>query len=323
MVKRKGLDHMYEQVFETIPVGLFLVDKEHAIYAWNKWMVKNTNIEAKEAVGQQLESLYPEMVSPRLGWALEQVLNYGYPQVLSNILNKFVIPIPLEKRAYQDLAMMQQNVEILPVSYDKKNMALVVIQDVSAKTHLENTLMSMANKFEKSSLIDALTGIPNRRCLWRELEKELITAHREKYNVVCCIYDIDYFKKVNDEYGHAAGDEVLISFAKLATAVLGTNDSIFRYGGEEFITISTHLPIKEASRLPNRLRKNLEAMSNHGTVNKVVTCSGGVAYWRPSDPPITSEMLIEQADKELYKAKESGRNCIVMDGVIQTPVKLK
>lgn len=311
--KQESLSAMYEQVFDAIPVGLFLIDESHAIYAWNKWMAKNTRIEAEHAVGKQLEYLYPETLSPRLGWALDQVLSYGYPQVLSNILNKFIIPMPLEKRVYQDLNMMQQNVEILPINYDKKNMALVVIQDVSAKTHLENTLMSMANKFEKSSLIDALTGVPNRRCLWRDLEKELSKARREKYNVVCCMYDIDFFKRVNDQYGHNAGDEVLISFAKLATSMLGKNDTFFRYGGEEFITISTHLNLQDATKLPNRLRENLEAMKVHGSVNTTITCSGGVSFWEPSHPSITSEELIERADMNLYKAKASGRNCIVMN----------
>ena len=316
--KQKGVNKIiYEQVFDAIPVGLFLVDKHHFIYAWNKWMAKNTNIPEDKAIGQKLEHLYPDKVSPRLLGALELVIQYGYPQVLSNILNKFIIPVPLERRAYRDLTMMQQNVEILPVKSGEESMALVVIQDVSAKTHLENTLMLMASKFEKSSLIDMLTGISNRRSLWRNLERELQMASSEKYNIICCIYDLDFFKKINDEFGHSAGDEVLVSFANLTKPMLGPHDYFFRYGGEEFITISTRIDIKDATKLPNQLRQSLEAITAHGSVNRSITCSGGISYWQPSDPPIKPEELIEQADMELYKAKEMGRNCIVMDDVIQ------
>lgn len=125
-----------------------------------------------------------------------------------------------------------------------------------------------------------------------------------------------FLKKINDEFGHNAGDEVLISFANLTKTILGVNDSSFRYGSEEFITISTRISIEEATRLPNRLRKNLEEKASHGSVQKIITCSGGVSYWQPSDSSITPEKLIKKADTELYKAKSFGRNCIVMNGAV-------
>ena len=309
---------LFEQIFDAIPIGLFLIDKNHCIQAWNPWMSKNTNIEAQLAIGQKFESLYPDNISLRFTSALEQVLTYGHPQILSDILNKFIIPIPLDKKAYLDLGMMQQRVEILPVNYGEQNMALVIIQDVSAKTHLKNTLMSMASKFEKSSLIDTLTGLYNRRFLWKHLDSELKGAITEGYNVICCLYDLDYFKKINDEFGHIAGDETLISFAKHAQGYLQHNDLLFRYGGEEFISISTRVDINDAIVLPNRIRVNLESLTSHGTVNKTITCSVGVACWQPSDPIITAEKLVDKADISLYKAKKMGRNCIVIDGSVVT-----
>lgn len=310
---RKGL---YEQVFDVLPLGLFLIAQDRSIYAWNSWMVVNTTIAANTAIGQPITSLYPDYVNPRFTWALDAALNQGHPQLLSTILNKFVIPISLDKHAYPNLDMMQQNAEILPFYYDDQCMALVVIQDVTDKTHLKNTLMSMALRFENSSFIDSLTDLYNRRFLWEYLNSELESAKRDSYSIVCCLFDLDYFKKINDEFGHSAGDEVLISFAQLAKSVTRPSDHLIRYGGEEFLAIFTKIKIDDAVKLANRLRTKLEATRSHGSVNKTITCSGGISYWRPSDPLISAEKLVDQADRELYKAKKKGRNCIIVNNPV-------
>ncbi|MCE3046424.1 sensor domain-containing diguanylate cyclase [Legionella sp. 16cNR16C] len=317
MISENANRLLFREIFDAIPIGLILFGQDRRIHAWNQWMERKTNIDSEKAIGQTLESFYEDQISVRFNWALDQVLNYEHPQVLSNILNKFIIPIPLNEEAYLDLDMMQQNVEILPIHQEEEQMALVVIQDVSAKAHLNATLMSMASKFEKNSLIDLLTGCYNRRFLWKHLANELASAQREKYNVICCIYDIDHFKSINDRFGHHGGDEVLQSFANIVRSELRANDSFFRYGGEEFITLSTHVSIDDAALLPNRVRSRLADTLTHGSVKNVVTCSGGISYWQPDNPAISPEKLVKLADIQLYQAKESGRNCVVMNNAIQ------
>lgn len=313
-VKNKDAAELYQQIFDAIPIGLILINQNKHICAWNAWMASSTAISAEKALGQTIESLFPTATNQRFNWALEQTLSYGHPQVLSTILNQFVIPIPLNKFAYPDLEMMQQSVQILSVCYLDTLMALVVIQDVSSKTHLQNTLLSMAVKFENSSFVDVLTGLYNRRFLWKYLDNELQNAIRENYSIACCLFDLDYFKRINDEFGHSAGDNVLISFAKLVTANIRPTDYLFRYGGEEFVVIYSQISLKEAVSLSNRLRKKLEAMTVHGATHEKITCSGGIAYWQPGDKPISAEKLVDKADMELYRAKKMGRNCIVIDG---------
>ncbi len=102
-----------------------------------------------------------------------------------HVLNKFVIPIPVSNPAYSDLQMMQQDIEILPVELGDKKMVLVVIEDKTAKVHLQNTLMTMAAKFEKNNVMDMLTELFNRRYLWLHLEIKLAEARRESSNVIC------------------------------------------------------------------------------------------------------------------------------------------
>src|SRR3990167_351857 len=298
-MSRDERSDLYEHIFHSIPMGLFLVDQNRAIYAWNMWMVAYTKITAEHAIGRTLQALYTESISPRFETALEDVLQHGYPQILSGVLNQFIIPIPLNKHAYSELSMMQQNVEILSVHHHDQNMALVVIQDISDKVHLKNTLISMAAKFEKSSLIDALTNMYNRRFLWKYLKNTLQSAQREGYSVICGVFDLDYFKKINDMLGHHAGDEVLISFSHLARSQLRAGDYLFRYGGDEFVVICVRISIKQAVVSAERLRKKLEIIASHGSVKIKVTCSAGFACWQPTDPPLSAEKLVEQADRAL------------------------
>lgn len=303
---------MYQQIFDVLPIGLFLIDENHQVFSWNAWMSINTGITRESAIGQSIKTLFPEQINPRFDWALDAVLQHGHPQWLSSILNQFLIPISIAKKSYSNLNMMQQNIEIVPFYFNEKNMALVIVQDVSEKIYLKNILMSMAKRFEEYSIIDALTGLYNRRFLWKYLDNELKTAEREGYRVFCCIYDLDYFKKINDEFGHSAGDEVLVSFVRLVVANIRPPDFFIRYGGEEFIALFTRITVDGAVKLANRIRTLLEKKPSHGSVNKKITCSGGLAYWQPTDSPISAEELVNQADLELYKAKNKGRNCIVV-----------
>lgn len=297
----------YIRIFDALPLGLLIIDQTHTIRAWNQWMVKHTEISAKEALGQSFFTLYENQAHLRLKTALDQVLHYGYPQILSSTLNKYIIPIPLKQQSYLYLGMMQQKTEIIPIRFDQQTMALVVIQDVSDKVHLKNTLLSMAVKFEKNSLLDMLTGVYNRRFLWKYLEGELETAYREQYNVICVMIDLDHFKKINDRYGHNVGDELLISFAELAKANIRPNDYLFRYGGEEFLIIHTRISLKKAKEITERLRKKLEKQP----LRKFnMTCSGGIACWQPGQNELSAEKLINQADRLMYQAKRAGRNQI-------------
>ncbi len=155
--------------------------------------------------------------------------------------------------------------------------------------------------------IDALTGIPNRGLIFQMLEKEHSRGLRKQVVHSIAIIDIDFFKKVNDEYGHLAGDRVLKRIAQLFTNSLREYDSIGRYGGEEFLFCMPDTSIKHAAFIMERLRKAIQALSI--TINDIVTlnitCSIGLSEW---DPKLSLLGVISQADSALYSAKNSGRN---------------
>ena len=132
-----------------------------------------------------------------------------------------------------------------------------------------------------------------------------------KLNVSLIIVDIDFFKKVNDTYGHAAGDEVLRTVAGIIKQALRESDIPSRYGGEEFAVLLPFTHIEEAKIVGERLRKAVESapipinQDNENAMNINVTISMGLAEFNGTE---TGEALFERADKALYEAKENGRN---------------
>jgi diguanylate cyclase (GGDEF)-like protein len=303
---------LYEQIFKLLPLGMLLVDAEGVICEWSHHLVVLTKIERKDALGKRLEMLFPNIKTKRFDFAVEQVVAYQHPQVLSQILNNYLIPIPLvQEFAMDGIDYMQQSVSIYPVTYHQKNYAFVVITDVTETVYQRHMLLRVAKRFEEESVHDELTGLYNRRFLWEYLASELPKAARQNYVVVCTLYDLDGFKLVNDELGHEAGDHVLSSFSDVLKKTLRAGDKVFRYGGEEFITISSYKKSHDVGALANRVRCVMEKKKAHHGIQRTVTCSAGVAIARDG---LSAEKLVGCADKALYEAKERGRNRVCIYG---------
>ncbi len=162
------------------------------------------------------------------------------------------------------------------------------------------------SKVLQYATLDALTNLNNRRQFEVRLKQEIATTKRQNNPLCAMMIDIDFFKKVNDTYGHASGDAVLRTVALIIKEHLRESDIPSRYGGEEFAVLLPYTHISEAKIVGERLRKaveNTEIPIDKKTIN--VTISMGLAEF---DTKETGEELFERADKALYEAKESGRN---------------
>ena len=172
-------------------------------------------------------------------------------------------------------------------------------------------------KILKDATLDALTGLNNRHQFAIRLREETASAKRQNTPLCCIMTDIDFFKKVNDTYGHAVGDCVLKNVARTIKKELRENDIPARYGGEEFAILLPHTTLEEATLVAQRLRCaiekkkiNIEEYNIEGTKQLNVTISIGVsAYNKAQKEP---EQLYQNADKALYEAKEGGRNRVVV-----------
>src|SRR5712675_681583 len=163
-------------------------------------------------------------------------------------------------------------------------------------------------RIEELAELDELTGSFNRRCIMRMLDDEIARAHRAKTPFSVALIDLDWFKRINDAYGHPTGDEVLRTFAITIFANIRNIDKFGRYGGEEFLLILPDTPHEVAARILDRQREIIAELDwSAFSPGMSVTISAGVATLAPNEAP---DALLARADSALYAAKARGRNRI-------------
>jgi diguanylate cyclase (GGDEF)-like protein len=187
---------------------------------------------------------------------------------------------------------------------------------LATKTRLETDLSAAQKQIEVQAAklraaehdarIDPLTHIPNRRAFDKHMEGVQSLFERQEIAYSLVVLDLDNFKSVNDNFGHAAGDSVLQVAAKLLQSQLRLSDRVFRFGGEEFVLVLVATGLRQAMIVAERARKRIEASVVYYDGQELrVTASAGVAEAGRGD---SCSNLLEQADAALYSAKRAGRN---------------
>ena len=181
---------------------------------------------------------------------------------------------------------------------------MLAMADITARKRAEEMLRDQA-------LRDGLTGLYNRRHFQDRLRAEVKSAQRHGYRLSLAMCDLDYFKTVNDTYGHQTGDDVLIGFGRLLMTSIREDDLPVRYGGEEFAVLMPHIGVAEAAVALDRIRRAFQEVEFNGEDKGLfsITASFGVAEL--SETEKDGGKLVEKADQALYQAKESGRNRVV------------
>ncbi|MEA1916543.1 MAG: diguanylate cyclase [Campylobacterota bacterium] len=173
---------------------------------------------------------------------------------------------------------------------------------------VNKVLKTRATQYELMSVTDRLTGIYNRSKFEIELKSEIQRVERynvESFSVI--FFDIDHFKKINDNYGHLVGDSVLQQVVKIFEIMLRTSDIFARWGGEEFVIIMPLTSIENATLAAEKLCKHIANSFIEGA--RHITCSFGVSQFLPSD---SEQSIMIRADKAMYSAKTQGRNMVVV-----------
>lgn len=169
---------------------------------------------------------------------------------------------------------------------------------------------------ELMALTDNLTDLPNRRFAERFLDREFAAAIRGRPLTVA-IFDIDNFKDYNDKFGHAAGDQALVSFANILGEMTRKMDFSARYGGEEFLTALSSCELEGGIQFVERVRA---ALRNVEFIAGPITVSVGIASYHPEMTAPTD--LLAAADRALYAAKQDGRDCVRVAKPVESPVEL-
>ncbi len=171
----------------------------------------------------------------------------------------------------------------------------------------------------RSGFTDVLTGWHNRRYLQVRIVEELARAQRDGANLVCLMLDVDRFKRVNDTWGHSAGDAVLRELAQRIESQVRASDVAARYGGEEFVVILPNTDKPDGVRLAERIRHAISAtpITLPDGRETTITASIGISGIRPErhadDLKTMGDSLIARADVALYSAKSAGRDCVVVE----------
>ena len=220
-----------------------------------------------------------------------------YKNLWATILSKKTYKNTLINRK-KDGTLYYENITITPILNEKSEIINFVAtsQDISSKIAIENELKRLANN-------DNLTGLYNRHNADRELEKKIANFKRYREDFVLIMMDIDYFKNVNDTYGHDIGDYVLKELSNIIADEIRELDHFSRWGGEEFMLILPHIQKEQAITVAEKL---CLVVSEHPfeTISGL-TISMGLSAFKQND---TKESILKRIDEALYKAKNGGRN---------------
>lgn len=206
-----------------------------------------------------------------------------------------------------------------PVVRDEKIYILQVIKDISFNAKVSEAVANGGKPIEKFILefnseifIDSLTKVYNKRYIDRNLPLDIAKNNRECKDLSIIMTDVDYFKNINDVYGHLAGDKVLKEFSALVKkSIRKQSDWIARFGGEEFLIVLNNTDIKGACKVGDKIKKMLEKTTFEYEGNKIkVSASFGV--YQLKNKKENKDSIIAKADKALYKAKTTGKNKIVI-----------
>ncbi len=286
------------RMFEDLPIACFTIDLHGRVYEWNARAESLFGIAPHVALGQSFWELLPELGTDKARTSLQNVfLGKSFADHPWTLYSKHLL--------VSSHPLLGNKGEIVG--------ALTSVVDVTALRDAERQierqkedLVALNSQLQTLAITDGLTGVPNRRAFQEHLVSALQSAHSHAVPFVLAMVDIDHFKRLNDTYGHQAGDEVLCRVANTLTAGLRRSDFVGRYGGEEFVIILEGANVDIGLRLMERLRASIESMeSDCGQV----TASFGLTICDGTE--LDGNTLVKQADTALYEAKNSGRNCVV------------
>ena len=245
-----------------------------------------------------------------------KLIGFKKEQIIGNICHKFICLADKGKCPITDLNNKVSREEKILVNSAKKEIPILKTATttiIGGNKHIIESFVDISEmkrlqeELRTLSIKDSLTNLYNRRYFYERTEVEMGRAHRVQRPLLFIMIDLDHFKKVNDTYGHQAGDKVLVSFSKIASKYLREYDILCRFGGEEFAILCPESKLEDSIVIADRIRKGIEKNKFLYSDNEIkITVSIGITHLLKEDKTI--DKLIKRADDALYKAKETGRN---------------
>ncbi|ADN77474.1 diguanylate cyclase with PAS/PAC sensor [Ferrimonas balearica DSM 9799] len=300
--------HRLTQLLQGIEVGLVVINRDYQVQLWNGFMENHSGLSAKQVRDQSLFDLFPDLPKEWLISKLEAAFLLNSRSFTVWEQRPFVFPFRYSRPITGGNQMMCQNMTVQPLQdlRGEVSHAALILYDVSVQAADRRQLTDANEKLERLSQIDPLTGLANRRQWEQALEQEFQRCRRYQPPSCLLVVDVDHFKQVNDQHGHAVGDQVLNELGNLLARSLRKTDLVARYGGEEFVILLTETRPEQGRILAERLREAVEEMVMKVPQSLNITVSLGLCPYQHS--LASAQAWFEEADRALYQAKQNGRN---------------
>lgn len=289
-------------IFDMVNLGIVVLNKDLTVQKWNRWMEVHSQIPADAILNTSILDHFPNLNEKWFMRNVKAVQQFGIFAFFSQKLHHYTLPMKPIHNPGGAFEYMQQDCTLGPLRNKANEIEYIymIIQDATEVAAYEQQLLELNTR-------DSLTGIRNRRYFETRLREEIARHHRYGCPLALIMIDIDFFKKVNDTYGHQAGDHVLIQMADLLSNRLRMVDTLARYGGEEFCVLLPATTRQAATMAAEDLRRLVEKqVFTYKKTALGITISLGVI--EAGGPNISWDALLKRVDDALYSAKKSGRN---------------
>ena len=289
-------EHVFKSLVENTNDVIMVMDATplddggpYIVYV-NPAFEKLMGYRADEVVGQNPKMLQGKDTDDKTRLKIRQAMSLG-ERIRTQILNYA-----------KDGQPLWLDINIVPIHNEQGQLAFfaAIERDLTEHKMLQSRLEVLAST-------DSLTGLPNRQAIMNKAEKEFARARQYNCPLSIVMIDIDHFKSINDQHGHAAGDHVLREVSLICQDVLRGSDVIGRIGGEEFVLLLPEAPQASAEQVAERMRARLaDTRISFHDLNFTITASFGVATLNTDDE--TLQGMLDRADEAMYHAKHGGRN---------------
>ncbi len=303
--------HWKHHLLGSIEVGIIVLNRQFEIVIWNEFMENHSGVSPSSVKGKVLFDSFPEINQHWFKRKADAVFNLNTPSYIIYEQRPYLLRFPSPRPVTGSDEFMYQNVTIFPLSSLKKTVdnICVIIYDVSNEVASKQQLALANQQLQYLSQHDGMTQLYNRQYWESRFKQEYSRSQRTVKGGTLLMLDIDHFKRINDTYGHSAGDDVIRALAAILKRSIRSTDIAGRYGGEEFCVLLNDTQIDGAMYVAEKIRKRFsEQQVSHEDQIIRSTISIGIASYK-NDLGTYVEWL-NLADSALYEAKNAGRNCI-------------
>ncbi|MDH4275473.1 MAG: GGDEF domain-containing protein, partial [Gammaproteobacteria bacterium] len=300
-------------LINQVNVGLVTVDRDFKVMLWNSFMESYSHKPAGAVLGQCLFDLFPDLPQKWLQQKFNEIATIKNFLFTSWEQRPYLFEFPHNRPITGGVDFMRQNCTFVPIKDNQGEVqsVCIIIYDVTDEYIYHSMLQGAMHTLKEVSNRDGLTDVFNRRYFEEALQQEFARAKRHAVPLSLILIDLDLFKKINDTYGHPAGDQVLRASADAVKEGLRKPDILARYGGEEFAIILPQTDIRGAQIVAERLRAKIaEYPIIYDTHTIPITASIGVCEFHATMQKY--ETLLFNADIALYASKDRGRNCVTV-----------